>query len=37
LIIVKLIPEILSIDIKWFIALTILCAIRPMYVFFLKS
>ncbi len=37
LVIVKLIPEILTIDIWWFIALTIFCAVRPVYVFFLKN
>ena len=37
LVIVKLIPEILTIDIWWFIAITILCAVRPVYVFFLKN
>ncbi len=36
LILVKLIPGIMSISIGWFIALLIVCAIRPLYVFFLK-
>ena len=37
LIIVKLIPQIMKINIRWFVALTILCGIRPMYVFFIKK
>ncbi len=36
-IIAKLIPQILDINIWWFVALLLLCAIRPMYVFFLKK
>ncbi len=36
LILVKLIPDIMSIGIGWFIALLIVCAVRPLYVFFLK-
>ena len=37
LIIVKIIPEILNISIGWFITLLILCAIRPVYIFFIRS
>ena len=37
LIIVKIIPEIMSINIWWFIGLLILCAIKPMYSFFVKN
>ena len=33
LIIVKLIPQILTIHIGWFIALAIVCAIKPVLVF----
>lgn len=36
-IIAKLIPQILDINIWWFVALLVLCAIRPMYVFFIKK
>lgn len=36
LVIVKLIPRIMNINIWWFVALLIVCAIRPMYVFFIK-
>lgn len=36
LVIVKLIPRIMSINIWWFVALLVVCAIRPMYVFFIK-
>ncbi|MCK4338807.1 MAG: hypothetical protein KAW87_02305 [Candidatus Cloacimonetes bacterium] len=37
LIIVKLIPQIMNISIWWFVALAILCGIRPVYVFFIKK
>ena len=36
LILARLIPQIMDIDIGWFILLLVLCAIRPMYVFFFK-
>lgn len=36
LILVKLIPAILTISILWFVALLVLCAARPFYLFFLK-
>lgn len=36
LVIVKLIPRIMNINIWWFVALLIVCAIRPIYVFFIK-
>ena len=36
LILVKLIPDIMSISIWWFVALLIICTIRPFYIFFLK-
>ena len=35
-IIAKLIPQILTVDMLWLVALLILCAIRPVYVFFLR-
>ena len=35
--IAKLFPEIMEVSIWWFIVLTILCALRPMYVFFLRE
>ena len=37
LIIVKLLPEILSINMWWFVGLLILCAIKPMYAFFVRN
>jgi hypothetical protein len=37
LIVVKLIPQIMDANIFWFILLTILCAVRPVYTFFLKK
>jgi hypothetical protein len=37
LIIVKLMPQIMTINIWWFIVLLILFAIRPIYVFYLKK
>ena len=36
LILAKLVPEILQISLWWFIGLLILCAVRPVYVFFFK-
>ncbi len=37
LIIVKLIPQIMRLSIWWFAALLVLCAIRPLYVFYFKK
>ena len=37
LILVKLIPDIMKINIWWFIVLLVLSAIRPIYVFFIKK
>lgn len=37
LIIVKLIPEIINVNIGWFIMSLILCTIKPFYVFWTKS
>ncbi|MCK4453111.1 hypothetical protein KAU59_02030 [candidate division WOR-3 bacterium] len=37
LIIVKLIPQIMTINIWWFVVLLVLCAIRPLYVFCIKK
>ncbi len=37
IIIVKLIPRILEIDIWWFVALLVLCLIKPFYVFFFRK
>ena len=36
-IIVKLIPEIMNLSIWWFVVLLILCAIKPLYVFYVKK
>ena len=33
LIIAKLIPDIMNVSFWWFVALLVLCAIRPFYVF----
>lgn len=32
LIIIKLVPDLLNVSIWWFVALSILCAVRPMYL-----
>ena len=37
LIIVKLEPRIMEINIWWFVGLLIVCAIKPLYVFYLKK
>ena len=37
LIIVKWIPQIMDINIRWFVVLLILCAIKPIYVFYIKK
>ncbi len=37
LILAKLIPGIMDINIWWFVALLVICAIRPFYVFFIKK
>ena len=37
LILAKLIPEIMDISIWWFVALLVICAVRPVYVFFIKK
>ena len=37
LILVKLIPQIVTISIWWFVVLCVACALRPCYVFFLKK
>ncbi len=35
-IIVKLFPQIIEIDIRWLIVFLILCLIKPLYVFFFR-
>ncbi len=37
LIIVKLIPQIMTINIWWFVILLVISAIRPLYVFYIKK
>ena len=37
LIIVKLFPQIVSLSIWWFVALAIICGLRPLYVFWLRD
>ena len=37
LIIVKLIPQIMNINIWWFVACFIICVIKPVCVFFVKK
>lgn len=37
LILAKLIPGIMDINIWWFVALLVICAVRPVYVFFIKK
>ena len=34
LIIVKLIPQVMNVNIWWFVLLTVLCAIKPLITFF---
>jgi len=36
LIIAKLIPQIMDIDVWWFVGLGILCVMKPCYVFWFK-
>ncbi len=37
LILVKLYPRILDVNIWWFVILLIICAIKPLYVFYIKK
>lgn len=37
LIVVKLLPQIMSLSIWWFVALLTICALRPAYVFWLQD
>lgn len=37
LIVVKYYPEILNISVWWFVALLAICAIKPLYVFYIKK
>lgn len=37
LIIAKMIPDIMTINIWWFVVLLILCAAKPFYVFWFKQ
>ena len=37
LIIAKLVPSIMNISIWWFVALLVLCAAKPFYVFWFKE
>ena len=37
LILVKLIPQIMEINILWFIVLLVICVIKPFYVFLFKK
>ena len=37
LIIVKFIPEIMSVSVWWFVALAALCALRPLYAMYIKN
>ena len=37
LIVAKLIPPIMGIHIWWFVALLVLCGIKPFYVFWIKK
>jgi hypothetical protein len=37
LIVVKLIPQIMDINIRWFVVLLVICAIKPLYVFWIKK
>ncbi|MFX0200498.1 MAG: hypothetical protein ACFFCW_30640 [Candidatus Hodarchaeota archaeon] len=37
LIIVKILPQIMSINVWWFVCLLVLCATRPLYAFYIKK
>ena len=37
LIIVKLFPQIMTLSIWWFVAAAAICALRPVYVFWIKD
>lgn len=37
LILAKLFPQIMTISIWWFVVLLLLCAIRPIYIFWAKK
>ncbi len=37
LIVAKLIPQIMDLSIWWFVLLLVICAIRPVYVFWFKE
>jgi hypothetical protein len=37
LVVVKLFPQIMSLSIWWFVALLIVCALRPLYVFWVRD
>ena len=37
LVIVKLIPDIMDLSIWWFVVLLVICAIKPVYVFWIKE
>ena len=37
LIIAKLFPQIMSLSIWWFVAFAVFCALRPLYVMYIKN
>ena len=37
LIIVKFFPQIMGLSVWWFVAFAILCALRPVYIFWIKA
>ncbi len=37
LILVKLFPQIISLSVWWFVAFVVICALRPLYVMYLKD
>ena len=37
LIVVKLFPQVMSLSIWWFVALLIICGLRPVYVFWIQD
>lgn len=37
LILAKLIPEIMDINIWWFVTLLVICVVKPVYVLFIKK
>ena len=37
LVVAKLVPQILTINVWWFVLAAVLCGLRPFYVFFVRA